>query len=110
MNRKMTDLALAVKWGCLGASGDASLLSAAAAKLPKNPSAASMAVRAVPVNPMPVSQRNSRRVRPQGVSRRLEPIPQLRVQRSTEEKMQQRALMQLWHTGTGFENSDARDS
>ena len=32
---------------------------------PKNPSAASTPVRAVPVNPMPVSHRNSRRVRPQ---------------------------------------------
>src|SRR5262249_39146614 len=72
MNRKMTDLAFATKWGFFGARGAASFVSAAAALAAKKPSAARRAVSAVPLNPQPVSQRNSRRVWPHGVRRTLD--------------------------------------
>src|SRR4051794_33604837 len=67
MNRKMTDFALAGKCGFLGAIGlrKALLAVVASALLSKKPSAASSPVRPRPVKPAPVSQRNSRRVRPQ---------------------------------------------
>src|SRR4051794_10200353 len=69
MNRKMTCFAFAAKCGSLGASGlvklvgatEAELLSAPYACLAKKPSCSSMPVRARPVKPAPISQRNWRR-------------------------------------------------
>src|SRR4051794_17187196 len=62
MNRKMTLVAFASKWGGLGDSGSGA--SAAVAR-GRNPSSASIEARARPAKPPPACQRNSRRVRPQ---------------------------------------------
>src|SRR5947209_18320448 len=65
MNRKITLRALGVKWGGRGASGLTKRVGVAAAARLKKPSADSRPVRATAPKPAPVSQRNSRRVRPQ---------------------------------------------
>src|SRR5437867_6759106 len=66
MNRKITARAFGAKCGRRGASGFVYVPAPEAAARPsKKPSAESRPVRARPVKPAPVSQRNSRRVRPQ---------------------------------------------
>src|SRR3954451_7418724 len=70
MKRKMTLLAFAVSNGGLGASGLANC-AAACADFVKKPSAESNDVSAAAPKPQPVSQRNSRRVRPQKFFRTL---------------------------------------
>src|SRR3954465_3726914 len=66
MKRKMTLFALPGKCEGLGASGLMyGAVSAAAADFLKKPSPESKPVKAVPVNPAPVSHRNWRRVLPQ---------------------------------------------
>src|SRR3954462_8648311 len=70
INRKMTLLALAGSRGAFGTSGLLNCVAARAA-LVKNPSAESKEVSAAAPKPQPVSQRNSRRVRPQKLFRPL---------------------------------------
>jgi hypothetical protein len=65
MNRKMTLLALAGSLGDLEASGLLPCGSEAAAARGRNPSLVSSDVNAAAPKPQPVSQRNSRLVRPQ---------------------------------------------
>src|SRR5437016_1158574 len=77
MNRKTTCLALAGKWGGLGASryrsapadpfGAPPASSAASTLAEKIPWRDRRSIRARPANPPPTSQRNSRRDRPHGV-------------------------------------------
>ncbi len=65
MNKQMQARALAGKCGFRGASGLGT--GAAVARPAKKPSWASRYVSAVPTKPPPISQRNSRRLRPQVV-------------------------------------------
>jgi hypothetical protein len=67
MYKKITLVAWGVKCGFFGASGltHSLVLSAATACNLRNPSSPSIPAKATPVNPAPVSQKNSRRVRPQ---------------------------------------------
>src|SRR5215470_7939551 len=68
MNRKTTCLAFAGKCGGLGASGFVGWGSVAPSSLTlKKPSRLSRSIKARPAKPPPISQRNSRRLRPQGV-------------------------------------------
>src|SRR6478735_7230710 len=71
MKRKITDLALGAKWGCLGARGLADLKgvapSAATAWDERKPSLERRSRRPSEVKPAPACQRNSRRVRWQKV-------------------------------------------
>ncbi len=71
MNRKMTLLAFAGNGGALGASGltNGVTPSAATACRARNPSDPSRPVSATEPKPPPISQRNSRRVRPQNEPR-----------------------------------------
>src|SRR4051812_21014602 len=74
INRKMTLLAVAGIRGAFGASGFGNCVAARAAPV-KKPSAESKDVSAAAPKPHPVSQRNSRRVRPQKLFRPLFGIP-----------------------------------
>src|SRR5436190_21911326 len=72
MNRKITLLAWAGRGGAFGAIGLTHGVTPSAAThcRARNPSEPSSAVRATDPKPPPISQRNSRRVRPQNDSRR----------------------------------------
>src|SRR3954470_19790800 len=79
MNKKMTLFAVPGSDGALGASGLANC-GAASARCEKKPSTDSSDVSAAAPKPQPVSQRNSRRVRPQNSPRALVDIGCLSVQ------------------------------